>query len=236
MRADISRVAWRSRRPHRRAAADRHLPRAALDEGRQCQSSASRSTSPPARLRQPAIVHTRRPRDAVHVDTRGRPDGHLSLRHRVAQQRRASPHTPESEYSATVMPGGQRFSVIRVEKDSTQRLWSFAIDGAIREWSSSRSSRSAITRGSTPNNLASSCSAAQCARSHGCATGKSDTLARDIGRSLPPLPDKSGFSFVRRVDSSSMVTAMTWPGRQRSDLFALPRRSQDSSGSGPVSC
>src|SRR5258706_10317133 len=37
--------------------------------------------------------------------------------------------TPESEYSATVMPGGARFSVIRVEKDSTQRLWSFALDG-----------------------------------------------------------------------------------------------------------
>src|SRR5205085_5230181 len=38
--------------------------------------------------------------------------------------------TPESEYSATVMPGGRRFSVIRVEKDSTQRLWSFALDGS----------------------------------------------------------------------------------------------------------
>ena len=37
--------------------------------------------------------------------------------------------TPESEYSPTVMPGGRRFSVIRVEVDSTQRLWSFAMDG-----------------------------------------------------------------------------------------------------------
>jgi dipeptidyl aminopeptidase/acylaminoacyl peptidase len=38
--------------------------------------------------------------------------------------------TPESEYSATVMPGGRRFSVVRVERDSTQRLWSFALDGS----------------------------------------------------------------------------------------------------------
>jgi hypothetical protein len=38
--------------------------------------------------------------------------------------------TPESEYSATGMPGGQRFSVIRVEADQTQRLWSFANDGS----------------------------------------------------------------------------------------------------------
>lgn len=37
--------------------------------------------------------------------------------------------TPESEYSPTVMPGGSRFSVVRVEADSTQRLWSFAADG-----------------------------------------------------------------------------------------------------------
>src|SRR5689334_5213829 len=37
--------------------------------------------------------------------------------------------TPESEYSATVFANGSRFSVIRVEADSTQRLWSFRIDG-----------------------------------------------------------------------------------------------------------
>ena len=37
---------------------------------------------------------------------------------------------PESEYSATVMPDGERFSVIRVEADSTQRLWSFDLSGS----------------------------------------------------------------------------------------------------------
>ena len=37
--------------------------------------------------------------------------------------------TPESEYSPLLMPGGQAISVIRVERDSTQRLWSFALDG-----------------------------------------------------------------------------------------------------------
>lgn len=38
--------------------------------------------------------------------------------------------TPESEYSPTVMPGTNRFSVVRVEADSTQRLWSFSKDGS----------------------------------------------------------------------------------------------------------
>jgi hypothetical protein len=38
-------------------------------------------------------------------------------------------HTPESEYSATVTPDGKSYSVIRVEADSTQRLWRFPLDG-----------------------------------------------------------------------------------------------------------
>ena len=37
--------------------------------------------------------------------------------------------TPESEYSPRPIPGSSRFSVVRVERDSTQRLWSFAADG-----------------------------------------------------------------------------------------------------------
>ena len=38
--------------------------------------------------------------------------------------------TPESEYSATVLASGREISVIRVEPDSTQRLWAFSLDGA----------------------------------------------------------------------------------------------------------
>ncbi|HKG22808.1 MAG TPA: hypothetical protein VKC34_12985, partial [Blastocatellia bacterium] len=37
--------------------------------------------------------------------------------------------TKESEYSATVTPDGKSFSVIRVEADSTQRLWKFPLAG-----------------------------------------------------------------------------------------------------------
>lgn len=35
----------------------------------------------------------------------------------------------ESEYSATVIPGEEAISVVRVERDSTQRLWRFPLDG-----------------------------------------------------------------------------------------------------------
>ena len=37
--------------------------------------------------------------------------------------------TAESEYSATPLPDRQRFSVIRVEPNGKQRLWSFRLDG-----------------------------------------------------------------------------------------------------------
>jgi hypothetical protein len=37
--------------------------------------------------------------------------------------------TPESEYSATPIPGTNEIAVIRVEADSTQRLWAFPIGG-----------------------------------------------------------------------------------------------------------
>jgi Tol biopolymer transport system component len=37
--------------------------------------------------------------------------------------------TPESEYSPTVTPDGKFVSVVRVEKDSAQRLWKFPVAG-----------------------------------------------------------------------------------------------------------
>ena len=51
---------------------------------------------------------------------------HYNLRTRIDKQ---VTNTPEGEYSATVMPGGKTFSVIRVEADGTQRLWKFPLEG-----------------------------------------------------------------------------------------------------------
>ena len=48
------------------------------------------------------------------------------LRRRTAER---LTRTPESEYSATVTPDGAGFSVVRVEADSTQRLWRFPLGG-----------------------------------------------------------------------------------------------------------
>lgn len=136
--------------------------------------------------------------------------------------------TPESEYSATVMPGGKRFSVIRVEHDSAQRLWSFALDGTDPKVVIESLKPVGYHAWIDANNLAMFVLGRPNALVHGdIRTGKSDTLARDIGRSLLPLPDKSGFSFVRIADSTSMLTAARWPGFATTNLIALPKGSQD---------
>lgn len=107
-------------------------------------------------------------------------------------------HTaPESEYSATQLPYPKNFSVIRVEKDSTQRLWMLSPDGSAgrpvftdikpvgyHTWLDD--DRLALFVLGSPNALVLA----------DRRTGKGDTLARDIGRSLVTLPHGGGFTFL----------------------------------------
>jgi hypothetical protein len=118
--------------------------------------------------------------------------------------------TPESEYSPTVFGDGTRFSVVRVEADSTQRLWSFRLDGTdprlvftnlkpvgYHAWVDSTSV--ALFLLGRPNALVLA----------DTRTGHADTVARDIGRSLLPLPKGGGFSFLQHgKDSAWVLTAV----------------------------
>jgi len=125
--------------------------------------------------------------------------------------------TPESEYSATVYGEGSRFSVIRVEADSTQRLWSFRIDGSdprlvfpsikpvgYHVWVDSTTVAMFLL--GKPNALVLA----------DTRTGRADTVARDVGRSLLQLPNGSGFSFLQHMsDSSWVLTAVDVRGSGR---------------------
>jgi dipeptidyl aminopeptidase/acylaminoacyl peptidase len=136
--------------------------------------------------------------------------------------------TPESEYSATVIPGGARFSVIRVERDSAQRLWSLAMDGSDPRLVLTALRPVGYHAWIDANNLALFVLGRPNALVHADArTGAADTLARNIGRSLLPLPDGRGFSYVRTVDSTSVLSTMRWPAKRSTDLIALPRGAQD---------
>ena len=61
------------------------------------------------------------PRDTTQTDLIA-----LDLLLKTQTRVTATPNT--AEYSPTRMPGGKRFSAIRVEEDGNQRLWSFPID------------------------------------------------------------------------------------------------------------
>jgi dipeptidyl aminopeptidase/acylaminoacyl peptidase len=108
--------------------------------------------------------------------------------------------TPESEYSPTPLPDGSGFSVIRVEADSTQRLWRFAADGsgaalvleAVRPvgyhaWGDD-AAVALFVLGDPPT-----------LRIADARSGRVDVVASDIGRSLHRIPGRREISFLHRV-------------------------------------
>jgi dipeptidyl aminopeptidase/acylaminoacyl peptidase len=107
--------------------------------------------------------------------------------------------TPEGEYSPTFTPDGTGFSVIRVEADSTQRLWRFDRDGTqprvlltnvkpvgYHAWIDG--DQLALFVLGKPSTL-------QHAR---VSTGEARVIAESIGRSLHPIPRTQAVSFVHR--------------------------------------
>ena len=107
--------------------------------------------------------------------------------------------TAESEYSPTVMPGGRRISVVRVERDSAQRLWSVALDG-----SDARLLLPGITRVGYhlwlgPTRLAVYTQGTPTALHLVNRDGSGDTVvARDVGRALQRIPNSTVFSYTQR--------------------------------------
>jgi hypothetical protein len=137
--------------------------------------------------------------------------------------------TPESEYSATIMPGGQRFSVIRVERDSAQRLWSFAMDGSDPQLLVPTVKPVGYHAWIDPDNLALFVLGNPNALVHyDLRSGHADTLARNIGRSLAPTIGGGGFSFTAHDSTGAVkLKTMAWPYQTIADLVALPRGSED---------
>jgi dipeptidyl aminopeptidase/acylaminoacyl peptidase len=139
--------------------------------------------------------------------TSTRQDGQADIyRYDIATRRTTRvTSTPESEYSATFMPGAKRFSVVRVERDSTQRLWSFAMDG---------SDPRLVLRTIKPVGYHAWLDATHVAlfvlgrpatlQVATLGTEHADTLARDIGRSLSTM-SAGRVSFTTRTADSAFT-------------------------------
>lgn len=135
---------------------------------------------------------------------------------------------PESEYSATPMPRGNAISVIRVERDSTQRLWSVPLDGSpgsvilerikpvgYHTWAND--TLLALFVLGSPNTL-------QLAST---TTGRGDTIVTSIGRSLHTTRDGQ-VSFVHKVSNDEWWLVLLDPmTRQQRRLVQMPPRVED---------
>ena len=131
------------------------------------------------------------------VDTAGRAD---IYRYDVAREASSQvTATTESEYSATPMPDGAHISLIRVEQDSTQRLWRFTRDGGdpavlldsifpvgYHAWGNA-TTVALFVLGSPPT--------LQLADTR---TGTAEIMESNIGRSLHRIPGRHAISFVHK--------------------------------------
>jgi hypothetical protein len=125
---------------------------------------------------------------------------------------------PESEYSAVVMPGGHRMSVIRVERDSTQRLWSFALDGSDPQVLLSAQKPVGYHAWLGPTRLATFVLGNPAALHVIESDGSDDVIrARNIGRALQLAPGKNVFSYTQR-DSARALWIMTQPVHGESEI------------------
>ena len=135
---------------------------------------------------------------------------------------------PESEYSATPMPNRNAISVIRVERDSSQRLWSVPLDNSpstvilerikpvgYHTWAND--TLLALFVLGSPNTL-------QLAST---TSGRGDTITTSIGRSLHTTRDGQ-VSFVDKVSNEEWwLTLLDPKTKQQKRLVRMPRRVED---------
>ncbi len=135
-------------------------------------------------------------------------------RYDIASRRvaRVTQSNPESEYSATPLPDGGGISTIRVEADSTQRLWRFDHEGG---------SAAVILEGVAPvgyhawvdeNTVVMFVLGDPPTLQMGdLRTGRARVVTEDIGRSIQPIPGSFDVSYVQRHDDGTS-TIMRLPG------------------------
>jgi dipeptidyl aminopeptidase/acylaminoacyl peptidase len=137
--------------------------------------------------------------------------------------------TPESEYSAAVTPDRRSLSVVRVERDSTQRLWRFPLGGGrpclvidrakpvgYYAWVSDSIVVMFIL--GRPATLQVGNVDAQ----------RVDTVAAAIGRSIHRIPATSRISFVDKADSTQWwIRSLDAATRQHTPLAPLPPGVED---------
>jgi len=131
-------------------------------------------------------------------------------------------NTPESEFSPTLMPDGKFISVVRVEADSTRRLWKFPLKGGNPQlileknkpvgyhlWIDDHTVALFIL--GTPNTL----------QIVDLKTGTAEIVANNPGRILRRIPQQNKFSFVHKITDREWVIKAFDP-RMRTSASLTP--------------
>lgn len=160
--------------------------------------------------------------------TSGR-DGQMDIYRYVfgARQSAAVTRTPESEYSPQLMPDGRHLSVIRVERDSAQRLWAFTLDGlAVKPVLDSLKPIGYHIWLNTDTGfvfvLGSPATLQRALPSRQSAV----IVARDIGRTLLRIPGRHAVSYLQRDSSGSRIRSLDPVSGAAADLAPLPGTSE----------
>lgn len=152
--------------------------------------------------------------------------------------------TAESEYSPTPMPGGERFSAVRVEADGTQRLWSFPRGGGepqlllpgiapvgYHAWLDGETVALFVLGDPITLRLAS------------LASGEARVVAENVGRSLHRIPGEAALSYldkstepwsIRRFDPAEGSTGTLGRSLAESEDYAWAPDGSLVMGSGSV--
>ena len=118
-------------------------------------------------------------------------------------QARVTTTATESEYSPTVMPGGAALSVIKVERDSTQRLWRVPLDGSEASVILANAKPVGYHAWGDANTLGlfvlGSSGAPATFQVADVRTGATKIVANDIQRGLAKIPTANAMSYTSRV-------------------------------------
>jgi len=137
--------------------------------------------------------------------------------------------TVESEFSPTQTPDGKFISTVRVEKDGTQRLWKFPVEGGsplillenikpvgYHAWINSNTVALFILGEPPTLQLAE------------IDTGKSTVIASNIGRSIHKIPGKENLSFVQKVtETTGTIEEYDLKTKQTSAVIKLFPETED---------
>ena len=111
--------------------------------------------------------------------------------------------TGESEYSPAPVLGDRAFSAIRVEADSTRRLWRFTMQGMDGE--ALFRNLDAVAHhawGNASTVLLYVLGDPATVRIADLTTGQTEVVAQGVGRSLNKIPNRNAWSFVERLSPS----------------------------------